>query len=106
CRIRLSFQDPNLRRTNMSKKKVAILEKQTTQRKVIKKAAYIAPVILTMAAVPSFAAKGSKDQKTRARKNPRKGHSFSPRTLSSQYRSDSRERAGTPFFTGCRFAAS
>jgi len=49
----------------MSKKKVAILEKQTTQRKVIKKAAYIAPVILTMAAVPSFAAKGSKDQKTK-----------------------------------------
>ena len=47
----------------MSKKQALILEKQTTRREVIKKAAYIAPVILTLAAVPSFAAMGSKEPK-------------------------------------------
>jgi len=47
----------------MSEKQVRILEKQTTRREVIKKAAYIAPVILTLAAIPSFAAKGSKEPK-------------------------------------------
>jgi len=43
----------------MSDKHPTILETQTSRREVIKKAAYMTPVILTLAAVPSFAAKGS-----------------------------------------------
>jgi hypothetical protein len=47
----------------MSEKYTTELEKQTSRRKVLKKAVYMAPVILTLAAVPSFAAKGSKEPK-------------------------------------------
>jgi hypothetical protein len=35
----------------------------TTRREILKRAAYVAPVILTLAAVPAFAAKGSSDPK-------------------------------------------
>jgi hypothetical protein len=41
-------------------------EQQPTRREVLKKAAYIAPAILTLTAVPSFAAKGSGWGKQRA----------------------------------------
>jgi hypothetical protein len=40
-----------------------MFEKQTTRREVMKKAAYVAPAILTLAALPSFAAKGSGEEK-------------------------------------------
>jgi hypothetical protein len=47
----------------MSNKNAAVLEKETSRREVIKKAVYMTPVILTLAAVPSFAAKGSYESK-------------------------------------------
>lgn len=40
-------------------KSTPILEQPTSRREVIKKAAYITPAILTLKAVPAFAAKGS-----------------------------------------------
>jgi len=43
----------------MPNKDTTILERQTSRREVIKKAAYMTPVILTLTAVPSFAARGS-----------------------------------------------
>ena len=43
----------------MPNKDTTILERQTSRREVIRKAAYMTPVILTLTAVPSFAAKGS-----------------------------------------------
>jgi hypothetical protein len=47
----------------MSEKPTTELEKQTSRREVIKKAVYMTPVILTLAAVPAFAAKGSHEPK-------------------------------------------
>ena len=47
----------------MSDKYETVWEKQASRREVIKTAAYMAPVILTLAAVPSFAAKGSHESK-------------------------------------------
>lgn len=41
---------------------------QTSRREVLKKAAYITPVILTLAATPSFSSKGSKDPKEKKQK--------------------------------------
>jgi hypothetical protein len=39
-------------------------EKRITRREIIKKAAYITPVILTLAAMPSFANNGSGNNNT------------------------------------------
>jgi hypothetical protein len=47
----------------MSDKPTPLLEQQTSRRAVIKTAAYVTPAILTLAAVPAFAAKGSTDDK-------------------------------------------
>ena len=41
------------------------LEASIPRRTVLKKAAYMTPVLLTLPAVPAFAAKGSKKPKTR-----------------------------------------
>lgn len=46
-----------------AKKSKPILETQTSRRELLKKAAYITPAVLTLAAVPAFAAKGSKEPK-------------------------------------------
>jgi len=43
----------------MSNQSTPILEQQVSRREVMKKAAYVTPAILTLAAVPAFAAKGS-----------------------------------------------
>jgi hypothetical protein len=43
----------------MSEKIVTALETPPTRREVMKKAAYIAPAILTLPALPAFASKGS-----------------------------------------------
>jgi len=43
----------------MSNKIVTALETPTTRRAVMKKAAYVAPAILTLTALPAFASKGS-----------------------------------------------
>jgi hypothetical protein len=36
-----------------------VLATQTSRREVLKKAAYVTPAVLTLAAIPAFAAKGS-----------------------------------------------
>ena len=46
-----------------AKKAQPILKTQTSRRELLKKAAYITPAVLTLAAVPAFAAKGSKEKK-------------------------------------------
>ena len=43
----------------MSDQSTPIWEQQASRREVIKKAAYLTPAILTLAAMPAFAAKGS-----------------------------------------------
>ena len=43
----------------MADKDTPILETQASRRDVLKTAVYVTPVILTLAAVPAFAAKGS-----------------------------------------------
>ncbi len=43
----------------MANQSTPILEKQASRREVMKKAAYVTPAILTLAAMPAFAAKGS-----------------------------------------------
>jgi|RhiMetStandDraft_4_1073278.scaffolds.fasta_scaffold1257700_2 hypothetical protein len=43
----------------MSNQSTPILEQHASRREVMKKAAYMAPAILTLAAIPAFAAKGS-----------------------------------------------
>ncbi len=73
----------------MSDKYATVWEKQTSRREVIKKAAYMAPVILTLAAVPSFAAKGSyepkKLKKDKERKDKEeKGHKIVPNQTDRQ----------------------
>ncbi len=42
-----------------TKESPAILATQTSRRELLKKAAYTAPAVLTLAAIPAFAAKGS-----------------------------------------------
>jgi len=42
-----------------TKKSQAVLETRTSRRELLKKAAYATPVILTLAATPAFAGKGS-----------------------------------------------
>lgn len=46
-----------------TKKSQAVLETRTSRRELLKKAAYATPVILTLAATPAFAGKGSKSDK-------------------------------------------
>lgn len=55
----------------MVEKKSTALEQQTSRREVLKKAAYVAPAILTLTAVPAFAAKGSGWGKERGKKKER-----------------------------------
>ena len=43
-----------------TKKSQAVLQTQTSRRELLKKAAYATPVVLTLAATPAFAGKGSK----------------------------------------------
>jgi hypothetical protein len=51
-----SYQSLSLRRIVMS-------EQQPTRREVLKKSAYVDPAILTLRAIPAFAAKGSQAPK-------------------------------------------
>jgi hypothetical protein len=55
-----------------TKKPKAVLETRTSRRELLKKAAYATPVILTLAATPAFAGKGSKGDNPSRRKD-RKG---------------------------------
>lgn len=55
-----------------TKKSQAVLETRTSRRELLKKAAYATPVILTLAATPAFAGKGSKSDKP-SRSKERKG---------------------------------
>jgi hypothetical protein len=57
----------------MSDKHPTILEKPASRREVMKKAAYMTPVILTLAAVPSFAGKGSGNRDNGNRDNGNQG---------------------------------
>ena len=41
------------------KKSEAVLDTQTSRRDLLKKAAYVTPAVLTLAAIPAFAGKGS-----------------------------------------------
>jgi len=43
----------------MANQSTPILEQQASRREVMKKAAYVTPAILTLAAIPAFAANGS-----------------------------------------------
>ena len=38
---------------------------RTSRRELLKKAAYVTPAVLTLAATPAFAAKGSKEERER-----------------------------------------
>jgi hypothetical protein len=49
----------------MKPPEAAPLEVPMTRRTIIKKAAYVTPLLLTLPAMPTFAAKGSKEPKTR-----------------------------------------
>jgi len=51
---------------------------------VIKTAAYMTPVILTLAAVPSFAAKGSYEPKKLRKDKEEKGHKIVPNQTDRQ----------------------
>ena len=42
-----------------TKKSPAVLATRTSRRELLKKAAYVTPAILTLAAIPAFAGKGS-----------------------------------------------
>jgi len=58
----------------MSDQSTPILEQQASRREVMKKAAYITPAILTLAAVPAFAAKGSGGTEDKPKEDkPKKG---------------------------------
>ena len=46
----------------------AVLETQTSRRDLLKRAAYVTPVILTLVATPAFADKGSKAPKVKKEK--------------------------------------
>jgi hypothetical protein len=41
-----------------------VLETRTSRRELLKKVVYVTPVVLTLAAVPAFAAKGSRRSKS------------------------------------------
>jgi len=57
-----------------AKKSQPILETRTSRRDLLKKAAYATPVVLTLAATPAFAKKGSKGNPGRSKgpKGPKK----------------------------------
>jgi len=55
-----------------SEKSQAVLETQTSRRELLKKAAYATPVILTLAATPAFAGKGSNGKDRSKGKGPKK----------------------------------
>jgi hypothetical protein len=48
------------------------LETRTSRRDLLKKAAYATPVVLTLAATPAFAGKGSKGKGRSKGKGPKK----------------------------------
>jgi hypothetical protein len=52
----------------LTKQSPAVLETQTSRRDLLKKAVYVTPAILTLAAIPAFAAKGSRDPRSRSKK--------------------------------------
>jgi len=54
-----------------AKKSQPVLETRTSRRELLKKAAYATPVVLTLAATPAFAKKGSKGGSHRG-KGPKK----------------------------------
>ena len=49
-----------------------VLETRTSRRELLKKAAYATPVVLTLAATPAFAGKGSTHGKGYKGKGPKK----------------------------------
>jgi hypothetical protein len=49
----------------MNPPEAPLLQAPMTRRTILKKAAYVTPLLLTLPAVPAFAAKGSKAPKTR-----------------------------------------
>jgi hypothetical protein len=49
----------------MKPPEAAPLQAPMTRRAIIKKAVYVTPILLTLPAVPTFAAQGSKKPKTR-----------------------------------------
>ena len=53
----------------MANQSTPILEKQASRREVMKKAAYVTPAILTLAAMPAFAAKGSGGKEDKPKKD-------------------------------------
>ena len=53
----------------MSDKHPTILERPASRREVMKKAAYMTPAILTLVAVPAFAAKGSGGREDKPKKD-------------------------------------
>ena len=57
----------------MANQSTPILEKQASRREVMKKAAYVTPAILTLAAMPAFAAKGSGGKEDRPKRNKERG---------------------------------
>ena len=55
-----------------AQKSQPILETRTSRRDLLKKAAYATPVVLTLAATPAFAGKGSKGKGRSKGKGPKK----------------------------------
>lgn len=53
----------------MEPKLPSSLSTETTRRTVLKKAVYVTPLLLTLPAVPAFAATGSKAPKTKKEKD-------------------------------------
>jgi hypothetical protein len=48
-----------------------VTSQNTTRREILKKAAFVAPTIITLAATPSFASAGSRDHEPRERDHDR-----------------------------------
>jgi len=48
-----------------------VTSQNTTRREILKKAAFVAPTIITLAAAPSFASAGSRDHEPRERDHDR-----------------------------------
>jgi len=53
----------------MAHQSTPILEQQASRREVMKKAAYVTPAILTLAAMPAFAANGSGGKEDKPKKD-------------------------------------
>ena len=56
----------------MANQSTPILEQQASRREVMKKAAYVTPAILTLAAMPAFAGTVPEGKKTSPRKTNRR----------------------------------